>query len=307
MPLERKRRRRENGLEMLQYFSLQEVSSLLNIKSSRLRYWDRIGLVKPSLREKGKSFYAFQDLICLKTAEGLVEKGLPAKKIKSSILSLQKRIPEFDERLSNKRIYIFGNRVIISHKNRLVDSYSGQLVFRFDVDHFAEEVQNKVRSFQSAKTAEDWFEEGLKYDGDEETYQLALNAYREAIKLDQNCAEAYVNMGTIHYNQGRFVDAERCCRLALARDPYNAKAYFNLGNTLDEMNCIDEASQCYEKALEADPNFPDAHYNLAATCEKLGQKDRAIKHWKRYLTFDSDSKHAEIARRRVRALQVLRV
>ncbi|MBI4446370.1 MAG: tetratricopeptide repeat protein [Acidobacteria bacterium] len=287
---------------MYQYFTRQDVCNILSIREGRLQYWHRIGLVSPSLRQKRRTFYGFQDLICLKTAEGLVGRGIPAKKIKHSISALKKRFPEFDENLCNKRIYVVGNRVIISHKNRLID-HSGQLLFKFDVDEFAKEIENRVRLFGSQKTADDWFREGLSHDRHESTYELALNAYRQVVKLDPDYADAYVNMGTIYYNQRKFLEAERYYRLALARDPYHARACFNLGNALDEMNCVEKAAEFYEKALEIDPLFADAHYNLAVICEKWGQPDRAIKHWKRYLALEPESKAAATARKRLRLLQ----
>ena len=288
---------------MLQHFSRQEVSKLLSIKTSRLHYWDRIGLVKPSFRKKGTSYYTFQDLICLKTADALVGGGLPASKIKLSIDSLRNRIPESDDHLNNKRIYVFGNRIIVRHRNQLIDSQSGQLFFQFDVDNFAADIRQKVRSFRPKRSAEDWFQEGLHNDGSQETYPQALHAYRQVIRLDPGFADAYVNMGTIYYNQGKLADAERCCRLALAHNPNHAQAYFNLGNVVDELDRRAEAMQCYEKALELDPDYPDANYNLASTCEKLEFWQRAIKHWKRYLAFDEQSKYATSARRRIKLLE----
>ena len=288
---------------MLNYFNRDDVSNILGIRTGRLHYWDRIGLAKPSLRKKGKAYYDFQDLICLKTARALVDKGLPAKKIKTSIETLRERIPEFDECLSNKRIYVFGNRVIVSHKNRLIDSRSGQLFFRFDIDEFAEEVDKKVRNFEAAKSADDWFEEGLKYDSNEHTFELAVRAYHAALKLNPNFSDAYVNLGTIHYNRQEFGEAERCFRSALTGNRHHAKAYFNLGNVLDESNRTEEAVECFEKSLEVDSHFPDAHYNLAAAYEQLGLSTQAIQHWKNYLTLDPHSKYAEFARKRVKFLQ----
>ncbi len=288
---------------MLKYFSPNEVSKILGLTPGRLAYWNRINLVRPSVRERGKCFYDFRDLICLKTAQGLVNKGLSALKVKKSIESLRKRIPDLDDQLNNKRIYVFGNRVIISHRNRLIDTHSGQLFFRFDVDDLAAEIESLGEIEDQAKTAEDWFEEGLKYDSDQHSFDQAIQAYREAVKLNPNYADAYVNMGTVYYHLSKFVDAERCFRLALSRDPYHSRAYFNLGNVLDEFNCLEEALHCYERSLEADPYFPDAYYNLARACEKTGSWDRAVKYWRTYLTFDSISKHAEFARKRVKLLQ----
>ncbi|MDA2926254.1 tetratricopeptide repeat protein [Acidobacteria bacterium AH-259-G07] len=288
---------------MLNYFSPQDASSILGIKPGRLRYWNRIGLVRPSIRQKGKTHYDFRDLICLKTAQGLTAKGLAATRIKKSIESLKKKFPGVDHYLANKRIYVFGNRAVISHKNHFIDTQSGQLLFNFNVDDLAQEIESRAKDFHCKKTAEDWFREGLKYDSSDKTHQLALHAYRQALKLDSDFVDAYVNIGNIYYDQNKFADARRSYRLAIARDPYHAKAYFNLGNVVDELNCSEEAIQYYQKSLEVDPSFADVHYNLAAAYEKLRLWDKAVKHWKGYLNFDSDSKHAAFARKRIRLLR----
>lgn len=288
---------------MLNCFSTNDVSSILGIKAGRLRYWDRIGLVKPTSHIKGRHYYDFHDLICLKTAQGLISQGLQATKMKQSVDALRRKFPELEDHWAGKRIYVFGSRAIISHKDRLFDTQSGQLVFKFDIDDFAEDIANRVKDFHSHKTAEDWFREGLRYDSSEQSYALALHAYQEALKLDPNLGDAYVNMGNVYYYQKRFDDAQRCYRLALARDPDNAKAYFNLGNTLDELGCTKEAVGHYRKSLDSDPNFPDVYYNLAAACEKLEWWDEAFQYWKRYLDFDFLSEHADYARKRIKLLQ----
>ncbi|MGH9339665.1 MAG: tetratricopeptide repeat protein [Acidobacteriota bacterium] len=288
----------------MNFFSRSEVSNILGIKINRLHYWDRIGLVSPSLRDNRKSLYAFQDLICLKTAQGLIDRGLGAKKIKESIESLKTRIPELDGKLNSKRIYVFGNRVIISHKSRLIDTQSGQFFFKFDVDDISQKIDGKIRHFET-KSAGEWFRQGLSYDSDESTYELALEAYRHALRLDPALVDAYVNMGNVYYNRRKLLDAERCYRLAINRDPYHSKAHFNLGNVMDDLNCCEEAIHCYEKSLEVDPEFPDAYFNMAATCEKLSLWDKAIKYWKGYLNFDPDSRHGRVARKRMKLLRAL--
>ena len=61
---------------MLKQFSREQVSKILKIKNGRLKYWDRLNLVKPSLRQGGKVFYDFQDLICLRTVKNIIEKSV---------------------------------------------------------------------------------------------------------------------------------------------------------------------------------------------------------------------------------------
>ena len=288
---------------MLNYFSTRDASNILGIKTGRLRYWKRIGLVTPSNLRKGRRCYGFQDLICLKTAQGLVAQGLQATQMRNGVESLKKKFPGFDNYLANKRVYVFGSHAIIRHKDGFIEPQSGQLLFEFDLDDFAEEVEHRIKPFESKKTAEGWFQEGLRYDSSKETYPFALEAYQKAVELDPNFGDAYLNLGNIYYRQELFVDAERCYRLAITCDPDHAKAYYNLGNTLDELHCTQEAGDCFQKSLEKDPNFSDAQYNLAATCEKLTLWDAACTHWKSYLNLDPVGKHADFARKRIKLLQ----
>lgn len=288
---------------MLNYFSTRDASNILGIKTGRLRYWKRIGLVTPSNLRKGRPCYGFQDLICLKTAQGLVAQGLQATQMRNGVESLKRKFPGFDNYLANKRVYVFGSHAIIRHKDGFIEPQSGQLLFEFDLDDFAEEVEHRIKPFESKKTAEGWFQEGLRYDSSKETYPFALEAYQKAVELDPNFGDAYLNLGNIYYRQELFVDAERCYRLAITCDPDHAKAYYNLGNTLDELHCTQEAGDCFQKSLEKDPNFSDAQYNLAATCEKLTLWDAACTHWKSYLNLDPVGKHADFARKRIKLLQ----
>ena len=288
---------------MLAHFTRQDVSKILKIKTGRLRYWERIGLVRPTLRSKGRPLDGFLDLVCLKTAKGLVNRGLSARKIQQSIRSLRAKLPEIDEHLYNKRFYVFGNRLLIGHRDCLIDGHSGQLFFRFDAETRPQEPAKSLPDVTGGRTALDWFEEGLRYDWDKASHARALQAYLKAIEQDPDFTDAYVNVGTIYYNQGNLAETQRYYGLALAVEPHHSRAHFNLGNVLDERDCREESVRSYRQALNSDPNFSAAHFNLAAVYEKLGQWDLAADHWKRYLQFDSGSEHALVARRRMKLLR----
>ncbi len=288
---------------MLSSFSREDVSNILGIRAGRLRYWNRIGLVKPSTHQKGKRYYNFHDLICLKTAKGLVSQGLQATKVKRSVESLRKKFPELEDRWAGQRLYVFGSRALISHRDNLMDTQSGQLLFKFNLDDLTRDLHDQVKDFSFHKTAEDWFAEGLVYDSSEETFDLALQAYREAVKLNPKFSDAYVNMGNIFFYLKKYEEATPYFRFAIEAEPGNARAFFNLGSALDEMGSTREAIDCYQKARDLDASFPDVHYNLAAACEKLEQWREAFHHWTTYLKWDSLSPQAEFARTRIRLLK----
>ena len=100
-------------------------------------------------------------------------------------------------------------------------------------------------------------------------------------------ADAWVNMGNIHFARKELVEAQRCYRLAIDLNSQHAKAHFNLGNVMDELNSNLEAVRCYHKSMQADPEFPDVYYNLAITSEKLEEWENAIQYWRTYLNFDT--------------------
>lgn len=66
---------------------------------------------------------------------------------------------------------------------------------------------------------------------------------------------------------GKVEEAARSYRQALALDPDFADAYINLGNALDRLGKSDEAIATYQKALELDPDLAGAHYNLGDSLE----------------------------------------
>ncbi len=288
--------------ELAHHVARSEAARILGLEPNRLRYWDRIGLVKPSLREGRRTFYDFQDLISLEIAQRLVQKGQPATRIKSHIRSLQERLPKFDGQLATKRIYVFDDRVIVSNRRRLIDTHSGRLCLKFDVADFQKQVDSRLAKIES-RTASEWFRRGLELQAEPRTQRQALDAFREAVKLDPQLADAYVNMGVLYYQQAKLIDAQRCFRMALRRSPYHTQACFELGNCLDELNCTEEALRWYEKSVEISPEFSDGYYNLATTAEKLGLWDRAVRAWRAFLQFDPRSSHAGTARGRIEVLE----
>jgi tetratricopeptide (TPR) repeat protein len=295
--------KRGGAHEMLNHFSTKDVSNILGIKAGRLRYWNRIGLVKPSIHQKGRHSYNFHDLICLKAAQGLISQGLQATKMKRSVESLRKKFPELEDHWAGKRLYVFGSRAVISHQDNLMETQSGQLLFKFNLDKLAKDLHNQVKDFRLNKTAEDWFSEGLVYDSSEETCDLALQAYREAVKLNPNFSDAYINMGNVFYHQRKYAEAAHYYRFAIEAEPDNAQAYFNLGNTLDAVGPTEEAVECYQRSLDLDSSFSEVHYNLAAACEKLELWKEAFQHWTNFLKWDSFSPQADFARKRIRLLK----
>src|SRR5207245_10491176 len=116
-----------------------------------------------------------------------------------------------------------------------------------------------ARSVERDRDAEDWYELGLELEAVEPGE--ARDAYRRALELDAQHADAHVNLGRLLHEQGMIAEAERHYRLALRENPDHATAAFDLGIALEDLDRPADAIEAYRAALVTDPRLADAHYN----------------------------------------------
>ena len=128
--------------------------------------------------------------------------------------------------------------------------------------------------------ADGWCARGAEREPDDPTG--AYEAYRKALDLDGDHAEAHVNLGRLLHEAGHVRAAEMHYRRALKSAPGHATALFNLGVALEDLGSPREAAKAYEQALVAEPDNADAHFNLSRLHERAGRKAAAIRHLKAY-------------------------
>jgi len=78
-------------------FSRREFQRLLDVTDKQLNYWERLQLVSP--RKGGaEKFYDFRDLITLRTAKQLIEKGVSANRLRRSLVALNESYRKYKRR-----------------------------------------------------------------------------------------------------------------------------------------------------------------------------------------------------------------
>jgi tetratricopeptide (TPR) repeat protein len=274
-------------------FSPEEVQRILSLTGKQLDYWDRLCLVSPR-KEQGQRFYDFRDLIGLRTVKQLVEKGVPANRLRRALAALREKLVQVHAPLAELRILSDGRDVIVERHGARLEPLSGQFVLNFET----RELDEKVR-YISERDADDWLALALEYEAGKRTRAEAINAYDRALRVDPTKVEAILNCGTLHYEDGNFEKASHYFRRALSLQPDNALAHFNLGSVLEEVGDVDAARQHLRQAVCLDPNYPDAHYNLAYVCEKLGAFAEARGHWQAYVKLDPAGPWCSYARQRL--------
>jgi tetratricopeptide (TPR) repeat protein len=115
----------------------------------------------------------------------------------------------------------------------------------------------------------------------------ALEAYREAVRLDPSLFEAQYNLGLAAYELKVWPLALSSYETALSINPTSANTRFNFALALDRAGySLDSAAQL-EKMLLEHPQEGRAHFSVAKIyAEQLKQNDAAARHYRRLLELE---------------------
>jgi tetratricopeptide (TPR) repeat protein len=277
--------------------SYRDVASLLTLEESRLRYWAQTGLVGPSVRKGGRQYFTFGDLVQVKAAKELVERGLPVQRVRKSVEMLRSQLPGIDRPVARLRVCSDGERVVVLSGDVAFEPESGQVVMDFDVGPLTSEAArlSGAEFPPPGDSAIDCFGSGTAAEeqGDD---AAAERFYLRALAADPRLAAACTNLGNICYRRGQREEARARYEQALELDPDQPEARYNLANVLDELGERELALAEYRRALLRTPDFSDAHFNLAVALERGGRRVEARVHYTRYLELAQEDEWSAAAR-----------
>src|SRR6516162_9932568 len=177
-------------------YSMRDVERVLRLSPDTTRSLIKAGFVTPARGARREYRFSFQDLIVLRTARALIDANIPARRIRRSLASLRRELPE-SVPLSGLSISAVGDHVVVrdGETHRQVDS--GQYLLGLDVS-----VENGVLhvvehrpppSEQPAAPVGDWFAQALSLESRDP--EGALSAWRHAVDADAGNAAAWTNWG----------------------------------------------------------------------------------------------------------------
>src|SRR5271154_6815562 len=277
-------------------YTRADLQRILNVSDKQLKQWEEFQFVAP-LRPTEKDFYDFRDLIALRTAKQLIEKGVSPTRLRHSLEALRQKLSEVKSPLTELRIISNGKDLIVEGaKGGKLEALSGQFLLNFATRELLENVR-----VMPDRNVEGWFREALEFDAEPETRKQAIEAYDRVLALKPGHIDALLNRGTLAFEDGELEKARDYFARAVEVEPQNSVARFNLGSTLDDLGLLQEARQHLRLAVRLDPQNADSRYTLATVCDKLGSAEEAREHWLAYLRLEPASPGSEYARDRLGA------
>jgi len=127
-------------------FRISEVARVVGATHSQLAYWDKTGLVSPSVKSASgrgsRRLYSVEDIFELKILTKLLDSSLPLQRIRSSfrfIRGQSKALASFVVFTDGKTVYFYEDYDV------LVDTLQeGQTVLRIAVQDLISEVQARL-------------------------------------------------------------------------------------------------------------------------------------------------------------------
>jgi DNA-binding transcriptional MerR regulator len=313
-------------------YTVRDVARIFGLQESRIRYWAQTGFINPSGNEGGKRLYTFLDLIGIRAAKELLDRGIPLQRVRKNLQALREAVPHLPQPLSQLRVRSDGEQLVVADGQGAFDPLSGQLLLDFEIEELRSRVAEVLEITSEASppagpppgsgrilsseggttdaglaggpnqqepadglptTAYGWFLRGCGQDGTAASEEEALMAFQKAVELDPSLASAHTNLGNLYYRRAERARARQHYETACTLEPTQAEAHYNLANLYEEEGEMELAIAEHRRALAARPDFPDAHFNLALVLERVGSRVQAVKHWKHYLEIASSIPGAE--------------
>ena len=284
-------------------YTLGDVARICGVSRRRVRYWERtalLGAVGRTPEDDAQPAFGFRDLVSVRRILGLLQQGVPLRRIRRSADAVRERFPEL-EPLPGFRTWRDVPRVLLHHEGAWMEP-DGQLVLDFVREGIAGDVAPLVGpsgAGHALSSARAWFERGCELDVERATWDAADECYRRAIALDPGYADAHCNLGSLLFTRGRRDEARAHFARAAELAPRHVEAHLNLGTLCEEDGADERALAHYRQALESDPLFPGVHVSMALSYEKLGLTRTARVHWKRYLQLEPEGSWCRVARQRL--------
>lgn len=266
-------------------YTLRSIQEILGISRGVITGLIGAGFVSPTRGPRNEYRFSFQDVVLLRTAYGLQAAHISSRKILRSLQHLKSTLPA-ELPLTGLHITAVGNDVAVREGGAHRSAESGQLLIDFEVAPAADGATVMFLQRQPSQPvppSEDpsaWFAHGEVVEPKDK--EAAEAAYRQALALAPDYADAYMNLGALLCDEGRCEEAVELYEEALRYCPFAPAVHFNRAIALEDLGRAEEALASYETCLDLSPDLANAHFNAARLYEKSGDFQKALRHFSAY-------------------------
>jgi predicted RNase H-like HicB family nuclease len=139
-------------------FNTKTVGKVTGLTARRLDYWDKSNFIKPSVQEASGQgsvrLYSFTDLIQMRVAKMLLDKGVSLQKLRKAITYLKKHMKEIERPLAQLRFLTDGETIFVlaEDNQQIIDTLrGGQLVFSIALGEIVQDLKSSVVAMQEKK------------------------------------------------------------------------------------------------------------------------------------------------------------
>lgn len=135
-------------------FTVLQARRFTSCTIHQLRYWDQIGLVRPSVQSTGgrpgvKRLYSFRDLIALKVVKALLDGGMSLQRVRKAYDYLRKKAG-LDQHLAEVKLITDGQSIfrVARGDGEILDALrQGQMSFFLAIDEITRKLDQGVSEF----------------------------------------------------------------------------------------------------------------------------------------------------------------
>ncbi len=117
-------------------------------------------------------------------------------------------------------------------------------------------------------------------------FELAVNDYNQALKLDDTLDEAYFGRGMAKGRMGQVEKGIADLSIFISRNPTNSRAYTKRGVRYIWAGELSKARSDLSKAIAINPDNAEAHDDLGVVYASEGNYSKALEHFNKVVTID---------------------
>ena len=103
-----------------------------------------------------------------------------------------------------------------------------------------------------------------------DSYIEALEACKQAVKMNPDDAEAHFNLGVVYYQSDKNKEAIESFKQSIKIDPDDAAVHFNLGVVYFSIIMFKEAIESFKQSIKINPDYAKVYHCLGGAYGFLG-------------------------------------